>query len=235
MDRALLAWGLRSRRNTTRSMAGVLTRRHNDRLSPRHDAVTGQTAPPLPKPWMPNPRLPRLWLFTDHRRLPDPRAAVAALPPARAGVVLRHDCDPARAALGRDLARICCVRRLVLVVAGDPRLAASLGAGVHLRAGRWPGVLRPRGMVTSSAHGVADMRRAVRAGADLVFLSPAFPTASHPGAPGLGPLRWGLMARRLPLFTKARLAALGGVDGDSVRRLPAGRCHAAGAITALFP
>jgi thiamine-phosphate pyrophosphorylase len=179
--------------------------------------------------------MPRLWLFTDQRRLPDPRAAVAALPRARAGVVLRHDVDAARAALGRDLARICRARRLVLVVAGDLRLAASLGAGVHLRGGRWPGPLRPRGMVTSSAHGVAEMRRAARAGAQLVFLSPAFPTTSHPGAPGLGPLRWGLMARRLPLITKARLAALGGVDGGSIRRLPSGRCQAVGAITALFP
>src|SRR5690242_4617824 len=168
MDRALLAWGLRPGGNTTRGMACVLTHRHDDRRSQRRDGTTGQTASLLP-----NPRMPRLWLFTDHRRLPDPRTAVAALPPARAGVVLRHDSDPARATLGQDLARICRARRLVLVVAGDPRLAASLGAGVHLRAGRWSGPLRPRGMVTSSAHGVADMRRAARAGADLVFLSPA--------------------------------------------------------------
>jgi thiamine-phosphate pyrophosphorylase len=79
------------------------------------------------------------------------------------------------------------------------------------------------------------MRQAARAGADLVFLSPAFPTSSHPGAPGLGPLRWGAMARRLPSGgTGMRLAALGGVDGESVRRLPSRRCRAVGAITALF-
>jgi thiamine-phosphate pyrophosphorylase len=148
-------------------------------------------------------------------------------------VVLRHDADTARAALGLDLARICRARCLVLVVAGDARLAASLGAGMHLRSGRWPGPLRPRGLVTSSAHGVAEMRRAARAGAHLVFLSPAFPTASHPGAPGLGPLRWGLMARRLPWITRTRLAALGGVDGGSIWRLPFDCCQAAGAIAAL--
>ena len=71
-------------------------------------------------------------------------AAVAGLPRGRAGVVLRHDHDPARAALGRDLARICRARRLALVVAGDGRLAAALKAGVHLRGGRWPGVVRSR-------------------------------------------------------------------------------------------
>src|SRR4051812_46459932 len=47
--------------------------------------------------------LPRLWLFTDERRLPDPRASVANLPRGKAGVVLRHDHDPARKALGRSL------------------------------------------------------------------------------------------------------------------------------------
>jgi thiamine-phosphate pyrophosphorylase len=157
---------------------------------------------------------------------------VAALPRGRAGVVLRHDADPGRAALGRDLARICRERRLVLVVAGDERLAAALRAGVHLRGGRRPGPHRLPGIVTSSAHSVPDLWRAARAAADLVFLSPAFPTQSHPGAPGLGPLRWGAMARRVPGM---RLAALGGVDGTSVRRLPRNACHAAGAIGALAP
>jgi thiamine-phosphate pyrophosphorylase len=180
--------------------------------------------------------LPRLWLFTDLHRLADPRAAVANLPCGRAGVVLRHDADPGRAALGRDLARICRARRLVLVVAGDVRLAAALRAGVHLRGGRWTGMPRPRGVVTSSAHGIPDLLRAARADADLVFLSPAFPTSSHPGAPGLGPLRWGAMARRLPPGrVRTRLAALGGVDGASVRRLGKRACYAAGAIAALAP
>ncbi len=76
-----------------------------------------------------------LWLFTDARRLPDPLAAAARLPRGLAGVVLRHDGEPGRAALGRALARLCRRRRLALVVAGDVRLAAALGAGVHLRNG----------------------------------------------------------------------------------------------------
>ena len=139
--------------------------------------------------------LPRLWLFTDDRRLPDPRTSVARLPRGKAGVVLRHDRDPGRATLGRELARICRARRLVLVVAGDVRLAADLRAGVHLRGGRWPGPLRRGGLVTSSAHSIPDVRRALAAGAGLVFLSPIYLTASHAGAPGLGPVRWAAMAR----------------------------------------
>ena len=100
--------------------------------------------------------LPRLWLFTDDRRLPDPRAAVARLPRGRAGVVLRHDRDPARAGLGRDLARICRARRLVLVVAGDVRLAAALKAGVHLRGGAGRDRFAPAASITSSAHSIPD-------------------------------------------------------------------------------
>ncbi len=176
-----------------------------------------------------NQRLPRLWLFTDARRLPDPRAAVARLPRGLAGVVLRHDGEPGRIALGRDLARICRARRLALVVAGDTRLAAALGAGVHLRSGRWPGVRRGRrGIITSSAHSRADLVRARRAGAHLAFLSPAFPTLSHPDSPALGPARWAHLARLATL----PVAALGGVDGASIRRLPR-LCCAVGAIGAL--
>jgi thiamine-phosphate pyrophosphorylase len=230
MDRQLLAWGLRPRRG----------------------------------------KLPRLWLFTDEQRLGDPRASVAGLPRGRAGVVLRHDRDAERVALGRDLARICRDRRLVLVVAGDVRLAASLRAGVHLRAGRWPGPLHRHGVVTSSAHSVAELRRARAAGACLGFLSPAFPTASHAGAPGLGPLRWARTVRAAAgqtatgqtataqtvtgqtatvqtvtgaAQTRAAMgrppghclavAALGGVDGRTVKRLPARLLRAVGAIGAL--
>jgi thiamine-phosphate pyrophosphorylase len=184
----------------------------------------------------PNP--PPLWLFTDARRLADPRPVVARLPKGLAGVVLRHDEDPRRAALGRDLARLCRARRLALVVAGDPRLAAALGAGMHLRGGRWPTAAPPprrRGaMLTSSAHDVAELRRAARAGVDLVFLSPAFATGSHPGATALGPLRWGLLARTAAVpVGRLSMAALGGIDGASVRRLPRNMCRAVGAIDAL--
>jgi thiamine-phosphate pyrophosphorylase len=225
------------------------------------------------------PCLPPLWLFTDARRLADPRPVVARLPKGLAGVVLRHDADPERAALGRDLARMCRARRLKLVVAGDPRLAAALGAGMHLRGGRWPAgaPIAPRRqgtLLTSSAHSGADLRRAARAGAVLAFLSPAFATKSHPDAAALGPLRWARLARgaaspkatqpqtalhvatphvatprnsalRVPAPAKSppaksvlpksalHVAALGGISGASVRRLPRNLCRQAGAIEAL--
>jgi thiamine-phosphate pyrophosphorylase len=174
--------------------------------------------------------VPVLWLFTDALRLPDPTAAAARLPRGLCGVVLRHDqlAAAARAALGRRLARICRARRNLLVVAGDWRLAAALGAGVHLRGGRGR---RGRRLATGSAHGMAELVAARRAGVAVAFLSPAFATASHPGAAGLGACRWARLGQRAGR-TGFFVAALGGVDGANIRRLGGG-CAAAGAIGAL--
>ena len=180
----------------------------------------------------PEPRLstiPPIWLYTDSTRLPNPIPAATRLPKGRAGIVFRHDAAPNRAAIGKDLAQIRRARRLILVVAGDSGLAAKLHAGVHLRAGRWPSQLRTRGFVTSSAHNAADLHRAAKAGADLVFLSPVFPTASHPGAPVLGPMRWAALARK----SRIPVAPLGGIDAKTIRRLPRRYRNVMGAIGAL--
>jgi thiamine-phosphate pyrophosphorylase len=174
-------------------------------------------------------KFPVLWLFTDEVRLPDPMPAIRALPSGLCGVVFRHDATPNRAALGRQLAKLCRARRLVFVAAGDPRLAAAMHAGLHLRAGR-RSLLRPHdGLVTSSAHNMTEIRRAAAAGAKIIFISPAFATASHPGARGLSAIQWNNLARRAPHGTAY---ALGGVDGQKMTSL-ASFCCGAGAITAL--
>ncbi len=189
------------------------------------------------------PTMPVLWLFTDARRLPDPRPAARRLPAGLCGIVLRHDGEPRRAELGRDLARICRGRRLALTVAGDARLAYALKAGVHLRGGRrtlprdpargkrtlFPGRWNLGRWNTASAHTIAELARAGRT-ADLVFLSPTFPTGSHPGRRGIGLFTWAALARRARL----PVLALGGIDGATARRLPRRFCTGAGAIGALY-
>ncbi|HEX7388929.1 MAG TPA: thiamine phosphate synthase [Acidiphilium sp.] len=175
---------------------------------------------------------PTLWLFTDSKRLPDPLPAIAALPRGISGVVFRHDGAAGRADLGRRIAALCRVRGIALVVAGtragDWRLAAALHAGVHLRGGAMPRTRYRGPIVTASAHGRADLIAAARAGVDLVFLSPAFVTASHPGAAPLGAVRWAGLARR----SKIPVLALGGLDGRKQRRLGV-FCAGTGAIGAL--
>jgi thiamine-phosphate pyrophosphorylase len=175
--------------------------------------------------------LPPLWLFTDAVRLPDPCAAASRLPRGLCGVIFRDDARPDRLALGQRLARICRQRRLLLVVAGDWRLAAKLRAGLHLRGGHRPAGAPPFALITSSAHGPAELRRATRHGVALAFISPAFPTASHPGAEALGTARWATLARHGA--GHIHVAALGGIDGATIRRLPRRLCRAAGAIGAL--
>jgi thiamine-phosphate pyrophosphorylase len=177
------------------------------------------------KPWR-RDRLPTLWLFSDATRLPDPRAAILHLPRGRAGVVLRG----AAPDLASAVAGLCRARRIALAIAGDWRLAAHLRAGLHLPA-RAPA--RRRGskpcFLTAAAHSARELRRARRVGARLAFLSPVFRTASHPGAPALGVVRWVALASRAGLA----VAALGGIDGARARRLPRRYCAGLAAITAL--
>jgi len=183
-----------------------------------------------------------LWLFTDAERMADPCAVVAALPRRLCGVVFRHDRVAGRAALARTLARQCRRLGVPLVVAGDARLAAAVGAGVHLRGGCIAARAGMRGsggwhsakaLMTSSAHSRIELRRAFAAGADAVFLSPVLPTRSHPGASALGVVRWAILAGQTPQGRRGAVLALGGVDGKAARRLPRW-CQGVGAIGALL-
>ncbi len=180
-------------------------------------------------------RLPAIWLVSDPLRLPDPRGAAAALPRG-AGVLAR---GAGRAVLA-GLAALARRRGLVLLVAAEGRGALAHRAGLHLperRAvrGLLPFLIarragRPWAVLTIAAHGGAGAAaRARRLRPDLAFLSPVFPTASHPGAPALGPLRWRAAARRLGVPA----AALGGVAAATARRLP--RAAGLAAIGGLAP
>jgi thiamine-phosphate pyrophosphorylase len=167
-------------------------------------------------------RLPPLILMTDAVRLPDPEAAIARLPRG-AAVILRHRDAAERGRLARRLAAPCRRRGLTLIIAADARLADAVRAGgLHLseamlrHGGRgWRLWRRPGWLVTAAAHSPAAIRAAAGAGVDAVLLSPVFPTASHPAAAALGPLRFAALVRQSPI----PVYALGGVTAATAPRL----------------
>jgi thiamine-phosphate pyrophosphorylase len=134
--------------------------------------------------------------------------------PRGSGIVFRHySLPPARRrALFARVWRIARRRRLVLVLAGEKRTARVWQAD-----GRHGGNQRRAHLLqTISVHNLREIREAERYGADLLFLSPVFPTRSHPGARPLGRCRFGLLARS----TKLPVVALGGMDADRARHVP---------------
>ncbi len=149
--------------------------------------------------------LPRLWLMTDERQGEGLWRALERLP-SRSGIVFRHYslAGSERRQLFDRIKAIARERRLVLLTAGLPLPG---GDGVHGRRGA--------GLMSASAHNLRELRAAERAGADLVFLSPVFPTRSHPGAPTLGPRRFSLIAHQ----AKVPVIALGGMDPEKARQL----------------
>lgn len=176
------------------------------------------------------PQTVPLWFFTDDQRLPDPLPVIRTLPKGLCGVVLRHDTHPNRPALAQTIARLCRARGLALIIAGDARLARSLRAGLHLRGGvggrphGWSG-----GMLSASVHNLAQLKQAKRAKAALVFISPVFPTISHPGAAVLGGAGWRRLARQAG---RMKPYALGGLNADNISSLGP-RCLGIGAIDAF--
>lgn len=178
--------------------------------------------------------LPALLLLTDDDHLPDPQAAVAALPRGSL-VVLRSREKRRRVTLAKLLQQMAPPRGLIWIVANDPALAASLDAtGAHFPersislAANWR-IRRPGWLITCAAHSLRACFRARCAGANAVLLSPVFPTASHPGVTGFGGLRARIIARAagLPVY------GLGGVDALTARALSAAPLAGLAAIRGL--
>ncbi len=182
--------------------------------------------------------LPALVLMTDDERLPDPGAAMRALPRGSL-VVLRARDGGRRIALARLLVCLARERHLKWIVADDPVLAARLGAdGAHFPerkislAARWR-VRRPAWLITCAAHSLRACVQAKQADASAVLLAPVFATASHPGRFVLGGARARSIARMAPL----PVYALGGVDAQTAKQLagsPFAGLAAIGGLTVRF-
>jgi thiamine-phosphate pyrophosphorylase len=159
--------------------------------------------------------LPALWLLSDERNDARLEWALATLPRGNAFVFRHyHLKDKARRERFEALAAIARAGGHLVVVSGTAELAAEWGAdGIYAapgRLGRIPGLLR-----LATAHDAVEIHRANRAQADGIFLSPVFPTRSHPGGACLGA---GLF-RELAAQAASPVIALGGMTAERAREL----------------
>ncbi|MFN0023363.1 MAG: thiamine phosphate synthase [Parvularculaceae bacterium] len=188
--------GLRTRAAHLAAAAAALKR--------RSDAAASQKGAPF-----------SLAFLTDRRRIANPEPVLRALPPGSAVIYRDYD-DPRREACARRYRAICSGRGVLFLVAGNAALAARVGAdGVHWPASGSP-IPNPQSrLVTVSCHTARELEAAAAMGAHLAFLSPVFPTQSHPGAEHLGPARF----RALAAGALLPVLALGGVTESNAALL----------------
>jgi len=129
--------------------------------------------------------------------------------------------------LAGRIADICHRRSLTLAIAADVGLARTLGADLAHNP-----TDRPHGLPFSrSVHSLEEAEAAKNDGAALVFVSPVYPTRSHPGGRALGPLKAAEIGRGLGL----KLIALGGMDSTRFARVRGLGFHGWAAIDAWLP
>lgn len=169
---------------------------------------------------------PRIWLMTDERFGDELLPAIRRLP-SGSGIIFRHYQlgDSARRRLFVQLRKICGQRGHLLFLAGSESAALCWRAdGFHSMDG-WRRSKLPR---SAPVHNRAELREAMRNRATFVFISPIFPTDSHPGAKILGRTGFNALARQA---RNTAVIALGGMNARRARGL--GLAHGWAAIDAF--
>lgn len=159
--------------------------------------------------------LPAVWLISDARNDAVLEETLRTLP-AGSGFVFRHYHlgDGDRRARFAALLALCREAGHTVLLAGPAKLAESWGADGCYGAASQLG-LRADLLRCATVHDEAEIVAANAGRADAVFLSPVFPTRTHPGAATLGPERF----RQLAALSKAPVIALGGMDADRAAAL----------------
>lgn len=159
--------------------------------------------------------------MTDPERLPDPWAALAALPRGGALIWRAYGEKPAYGT-ARQLGGAARKKGCVLIVAGNPRLGGRLGiAGIHLperEIGRRRNIAA-HVPVTAACHSERAVFEAARAGVGAVLISPVLPTESHPGARTVGIVRLARLAKLAGALGMDAYALGGIVNEAHIRRL----------------
>ncbi len=159
--------------------------------------------------------LPNLWLLSDARNDAMLESALATLPPGNAFVFRHYHLGPnERKARFDTLATICRRCDHLLVLSGTSQQAKDWGAdgayGPARKLGKVMGIGR-----FATVHDLLEMSRAERYGIDAMFLSPVFPTRSHPDGRCLGAENFLFIASNA---TKP-VIALGGMNAERAAQL----------------
>lgn len=173
--------------------------------------------------------IPALTLITDSSRYPDDRlfSLLEELLPLGLDAVLLREKSLSSAkllALASRLRALTSSHGAALYVHTQADVASAVAAdGVHVASGdiaNIPAIRswlnNPALSVSASCHTLDEIRWAESSGADFIFLSPLFPTESHPGSPHLGVAGF----QRLAMQTELPVIALGGIDGSNCTELP---------------
>jgi thiamine-phosphate pyrophosphorylase len=167
--------------------------------------------------------LPPLIYMTDEKRVPNPLAAINKLNPG-SGVVFRHYAINDRVKLGHEIKQLCIKNCLILLVAGDYKLAWDLNAdGFHLAEHQvlspplnmrlWR--QRPNKIITAAVHSRKALLKCQKLGVDAALVSPIFPTKSHINQPSLGVTGF----QRMVYKTTVPIYALGGISKKNAGQL----------------
>ena len=182
--------------------------------------------PALRKPkWPPkacHPRLPRAFLMTDTRRLPNPLKIIKFLP-HDVTIIFRHYGHSRRKAIAHQLVAQAHRRNIAVLISGDFQLARrTLADGVHLPshmlANKGVRLIRnapPYWLITAAVHNHRELKQASNLGVNAALLSPVFNTLTHSNRRSLGLI--GL--QRLTSVSLIPTFALGGIKFSTAIRL----------------
>ena len=138
-------------------------------------------------------------------------------------------------ALASAAARCCASAGAEMLLNGEIAMARELGVGLHLRAAQLAGIQeRPVANdvhLAASCHDVTELRMAEALGCDFAVVGPLLPTASHPGAPGIGWTQFEHLREHasLPIY------AIGGLGPDNIATARQHGAQGIAAIRKLWP
>ena len=177
----------------------------------------------------------QLLLLTDSKRFENNQTMLDVLEQALIGgvdtIVLREKAlDSAKLLALASKLRLLTVRyHARLMIHSQADIAKAVDAdGVHVDSASIPEIRQIKTwldndmLVSASCHNIGELEQAQLQGADFVFLSPVFPTQSHPGAPALGAVKFLQLSSQVNI----PVIALGGIDVKNKKLL-----HGAGVAT----